>query len=134
MTPYCPTPQHLLHMQKEVNLLSFEDCLTLKKSGESKFPGYLKFLWNYSQTYYSDVRWCTSKWKLGHSRKKKGGGITPRLPFHYPIFFKPSPTRKFIIFKTIFVLFSLSSERDEEYIETSYYIVYTRLVYRRGGS
>ena len=38
MTPYCPTPQHLLHMQKGVNLLS------LKTFGESKCPGYLNFL------------------------------------------------------------------------------------------
>ena len=38
MTPYCPTPQHLLHMQEGVNLLSL---ITL---GESKRPGYLKFL------------------------------------------------------------------------------------------
>ena len=38
MTPYCPTPQHLLQMQKGVNLLS------LKTFGESKCPGYLNFL------------------------------------------------------------------------------------------
>ena len=38
MTPYCPTPQHLLHMPKRVNFLS------LKTFGESKCPGYLNFL------------------------------------------------------------------------------------------
>ena len=38
MTPYCPTPQHLLHMQKGVNLLS------LKTVDELKCPGYLNFL------------------------------------------------------------------------------------------
>ena len=37
MTPYCPTPQHLLHMQEGVNLLS------VKTFGESKCLGYLKF-------------------------------------------------------------------------------------------
>ena len=67
-TPYCPTPQHLLHMQKGVNLLS------LKTFGESKCPAYLVFLWNYSHTHYSDVRWCTSKWKLCHRQKKKRRG------------------------------------------------------------
>ena len=38
MTPYCPTPQHLLYMQEGVNLLS------LKLFGESRCPGYLNFL------------------------------------------------------------------------------------------
>ena len=50
MTPYCPTPQHLLHIQDRGNLLS------LKTSDESKCPGYLNFLENYSQTHYSEVR------------------------------------------------------------------------------
>ena len=68
MMLYCPTPQHLLQMKEGVNLLS------LKTFGESKCPGYLNFLWNYSQTHYSDVRWCTSKLTLGHRQKKRGGG------------------------------------------------------------
>ena len=38
MTPYRPTTQHLLHMQKGVNLLS------LMTFDESKCPGYLNFL------------------------------------------------------------------------------------------
>ena len=38
MTPYCPTTQHLLHMQEGVNLLS------LMTFDESKCPGYLNFL------------------------------------------------------------------------------------------
>ena len=38
MTPYCPTPQHLLHMQEGVNLLS------LMTVDESKCSGYLNFL------------------------------------------------------------------------------------------
>ena len=85
MTPYCPTTQHLLHMQEGVNLLS------LMTFDESKCPEYLNFLWNYSQTHYIDVRWCTSKWTLGHRRKKKGG-ITPRLPFHF-FYTKPDMKR-----------------------------------------
>ena len=40
---------------------------------------YLDFLWNYFQTHYIDVRWCTSKWTLGYRRKKRAGGVTPRL-------------------------------------------------------
>ena len=92
MTPYCPTPQHLLHMQKGVNLLS------LKTFDESKCPGYLNFLLNYSQALYSDVRWCTSKWTLGHTRKKRKGGITPRLPFHYPNIFYTKTDKKIYIF------------------------------------
>ena len=78
MTPYCPTPQHLLHMQEGFNLLR------LMTFSESQCPGYLNFLWNFSQTHYSDVRWCTSKWTLDNRLKKRGGGgITPRLPFHF---------------------------------------------------
>ena len=38
MAPYCPTPQHLLHLQEGVNLL----CL--KTFSESKCPGYQNFL------------------------------------------------------------------------------------------
>ena len=38
MTPYCPTTQHLLHMQEGVNLLS------LITFNELKCPGYLNFL------------------------------------------------------------------------------------------
>ena len=38
MTPYCPTPQHLLHNQERVNLL------ILMTFDESKCPGYLNFL------------------------------------------------------------------------------------------
>ena len=75
MTPYCPTPQHLLHMQEGVNLLS------LKTFGESKCHVYLNSLWNNSQTHYSDARWCTSKWTLGHRRKKKGETMnSPCIP------------------------------------------------------
>ena len=78
--------------------------------------------WNYSQTHYSDVRWCTSKWTLGHRRKKRGGGYNTSSPISLSIFFIP---RKFTFLKTISVVFSLSNELNEEYIETSYYIVYT---------
>ena len=49
MTPYCPTPQHLLHMYEGVSLLS------LKTFGVSKCSGYLSFLLIYSQTHDSDV-------------------------------------------------------------------------------
>ena len=35
MTPYCPTPQHLLHLDEGVNFTKFEDFC------ESKYPGYL---------------------------------------------------------------------------------------------
>ena len=112
MKPYGPKTQHLLHMQEGVNLLSW------KIFGEWKCPKYLNSLWNYSHTHYSDVRRCTSKWTLGHRRKKKGGGgMTPRLPFHYPIFFFQAWQENYI-FCTIFVVFSLSNELDEEYIET----------------
>ena len=112
MMPYCPTPQNLLHIEKGMNLLS------LKTFGESKCPGCLNFLWNYSQTHYRGMRWWTSKWTLGHRRKKRGeGGITPGLPFHYPILFTTKLTRK-LHFKTISVVFSLSNKLDEEYIET----------------
>ena len=38
MTPYCPSPQHLLHMQEGVILLSSMIF------GESKCPGHLNFL------------------------------------------------------------------------------------------
>ena len=38
MTPYCPTTQHLLHMQEGVNLLS------LMPFDKSKCAGYLNFL------------------------------------------------------------------------------------------
>ena len=78
-TPYCPSPQRLL--QEWVKLLSL-------KLWWIKMSWITNFLRNYSQTPYSDVKRCTSKWTLGHRRKKSGeGGITPRLPFHYPIFF-----------------------------------------------
>ena len=93
MTPYCTTPQHLLHMQEGVKLLS------LKTFGESKCPGYLNCLWNYSQAHYTYGRWCTSKWTLGHNRKKNRGCITSHMISHfiiqyYPIFFISSRTRK----------------------------------------
>ena len=65
---------------KEVNLLN------LKTSGESKCPGYLNFLWNYSQMHDSEVRWFTSKWMLGHRQKKRGGDNTSS-PISYLIFF-----------------------------------------------
>ena len=37
MTPYCPTPQHVLHMQEGFHLLR------LMTFSESKCPGYLHF-------------------------------------------------------------------------------------------
>ena len=86
MTPYCPTPQHFLHMQEGVNLQSL-------KTGESKCPGYLHFLWNYSQTHNSGVSWYTCKWTLGHRRKRRLG-TTTHLLYHYQIYFFPSLTRK----------------------------------------
>ena len=108
-------PHNSLHKQEGVNLLSF---MTF---GESKCPGYLNFLWNYSQMHYSDVRWCTSKWTLGNRRQKMGGGYNTSSPisFHYPIFFIQSLTRKWHLLDIIFVVFSLSNELDEEYIETN---------------
>ena len=108
MTPYCPTPQHLLHMQKKVNFLS------LKTFGESKCPGYLNFLWNYSQTHYSDVKWCTSKWRCAIDERKGGSNNSPPISFHCTIFFIQSMTRKGHFLDMIFVLFSLSNELDEE--------------------
>ena len=60
----------LLYMQNGVDLLS------LKLFDESRCPGYLNFLWNYFRTHYIAVRWCTSKWTLGHRRKKGGGYLT----------------------------------------------------------
>ena len=95
MTPYCPKPQHLLHMQEGVNLLS------LMTFDESKCPGYLNFLWNFSQTHYSDVSWCTSKWTLGYRRKKRGvRRVTPRLPFHFIIqYFYNKPEKKRTLFR-----------------------------------
>ena len=70
--------------------------LSLMTFDESKCAEYLNFLWIYSQTHYSDVRWFTSKWTLGHRRKKRGGGVyTPRLPFHFIIqYFYTNPDRK----------------------------------------
>ena len=49
MTPYCPTTQHLLHMQ-EVNLLS------LKIFGESKSVCIPKFLLKLLRDAFNDVR------------------------------------------------------------------------------
>ena len=77
MTQYCPTTQHLLHMQEGVNLLS------LMTFNESKCAGYLNFLWNSSQTHYSDVRWCTSKWTLDYRRKKREGRGVLHLVSHF---------------------------------------------------
>ena len=57
-------------MQEGVNLLS------LKLYGESNCPGYLNFLWNNFRAHYIAVRWCTSKWKLGHRWKERGGNNT----------------------------------------------------------
>ena len=114
-------------MHEGVNLLS------LKLFGESKCPGYLNFIWNYFRTHYSDVRWCTRKWTLSH-RRKKTGGITRRIPFSYLILFILSLTRN-CIFWTIFIVFSLSIELNEEYINTNYhtYVItlyfYTRTVF-----
>ena len=112
MTPYCPTPKHL---QEGVNLLS------LMTFGESKCPGYLYINWNFSPKHYSDVRWCASKWTLGHRRKKREGGYNTSSPilFHYPIFFKQSLTRKEHLLNIIYRVFSLSNELDEENIQTN---------------
>ena len=52
------------------------------------------------------MRWCTSKWTLDE-RKKGGGVITPRLSFHYPIFFTPSLTRKLHFLDNICRIFLL---------------------------
>ena len=57
----------------------------------------LKCLWNYFRSHYIDVRWCTSKWTLGHRRKKSfvwGGGVKLCVPFHYLILFITSSRRK----------------------------------------
>ena len=113
MTPYCPTPQHLLHMQEGVNLLSFEIF------DESKCHVYLNSLWNNSQTHYSDVRWCTSKWTVGHLDERKGGGDNTSSPIFIIQYFLYQAWQENYIFWTIFVVFSLSNEFDEEYIETN---------------
>ena len=86
MTPYCPTPLHLLHTQEGVNLLS------LKTFGESKCHVYLNSLWNNSHTHYSDVRWCTSERWVIDERKRGRESITPRLPFPYPNIFYTKPS------------------------------------------
>ena len=91
MTPYCPTTQHLLHIQEGVNLLR------LKTFGKSKCTGYLNFLWNYSQTHNSDVRWCTSKWTLGHRRKK--GGINTSSPISLSNIFYTKPYKEIKFFR-----------------------------------
>ena len=61
-------------------------------------------------------RWATDE------RKLKVVGYNTSSPISLSIFFIPSLTRKFTFLKTISVVFSLSNELDEEYIETSYYI------------
>ena len=88
ITPYCPTPQHLLHMQEGVNLLN------LMTFGESKCPGHLLFfeitlrritvMWYYAQV---SVRWAIDEIKGGYN-------TSSLISFHYPIFFIPSLTRK----------------------------------------
>ena len=60
------------------------------------------------------------KMTLGQKRKKRGGGgITPRLPYHFPNIFYTKPDKKITFFLTILVVFSLSIELDEEFIETN---------------
>ena len=49
VTPYCPTPQHLLHMQKRDEFTKFEDFWSIKMSWMPKFS--LKLL---SDT----LQWC----------------------------------------------------------------------------
>ena len=79
----------------------------------------LKWLWNYFRKHYIDVRWCNSNWTLGHKRKKRwGGGITTRLPFHYIKHFIPSLIRKITFFRQYSCVF-LSNEMDDENIETN---------------
>ena len=51
-----------------------KDLLCLKLFGELKSSGYLNFLWNYFRMHYIDLKWCTSKWTLGHKQKKREGG------------------------------------------------------------
>ena len=123
ITPYCPTPQPLLHIQEGVNLLS------LKIFDISKCLGYLNFLWNYSQMHYSDVRWCTSKWTLGHRRKKRGGGYNTSSPII--LYFLYQAWQENYIFRQ-YSLYKL----DKECIETNcrsmcLHCMYTRTVYRR---
>ena len=97
--PYCPTPQHLLHMQEGVNLLS------LKTFGELKRPGYLNSLRNYSQTHNSDVRWCkiSSRYVID-KRKEGGGGYDTSSPISLSSIFYYQALQENYIFWTIFVI------------------------------
>ena len=109
ITPYCPTPQHLLHMQG-VNLLS------LKTFDESKYNiTYTWILFEITLRRITVVRWCTRKWTLGHRRRKRGGGS----PISLSNIFYTKPDKKITFFGTIFVVFSLSNELVKENIETN---------------
>ena len=105
MTPFCPTPHHLLHMKEGVNLVS------LMMFKMSLIP-------NCSLKWLSDALHWWSKWTLGHRRKKRGNNTSS---FHFislSNIFIQSLTRKGHFLDIIFVVFTLSNELDEEYIKT----------------
>ena len=92
--------------------------LSLNLVGEFRCSEYLYCLWNYFEKHYNDVRWFTSKWTLDHKRKKSGGGITSRLPYHFS--FYTNPYKKITFLDNIFrTCISLSNELDEEYSKTN---------------
>ena len=72
----------------------------VRRSEFTKFEAFwwIKISWipKVSLKSLSDALYCCEmmmhKWTLGHRQKKKrgGGGITPRLPFHYLILFIPN--------------------------------------------
>ena len=65
--------------------------------GESKCPGNLNFLWNFFRTHYIAVRWCNSKWTLGHRRK--GGGYNTSSPILFCNTFYRTPIKKITFFR-----------------------------------
>ena len=60
----------------------------------------------------------SGRWAIDE-RKGRGYNTSSPISFHYPIFFIPSLTRKGHFLDIIFVVFFLSNELDEEYIETN---------------
>ena len=126
---FIPHLTHLLHMQEEVNLLS------LKLLGESKCPGYLNFLWNYSHrsiTVMWDDAQVSEHWAID-VRKGEGGLSSPCFPFHYPIFLLPSLTRKLHFLDNISCIFLVKWTGwgiiQDKLSKQFYYIVYTRTIY-----
>ena len=63
-----------------------------------KCSGYLNFLWNYFRTHFIAVRWCTSKWTLGH-RRKKSGGYNTSSPISLSNTFHTTPDKRVTFFR-----------------------------------